>query len=88
MRPIIIYYHAGIVEVGFVVQHNSTQPSDVAVTPANGVLVFEAGDSEKTITVSVVDDELPEEEEFLVVQLLSATGVFACMLLHVATAAS
>ena len=64
----------GVAEVTFLVQYSSASGNDVVVSPAGGVIVFQDGEREREISVSIEDDELPEESEMLQIVLTETTG--------------
>ena len=62
-------------EVNFQVQYDSASPNDVTVTPVSGVLVFQEGQRDAQIVVTITDDVTPEESEILRVELTETTGM-------------
>ena len=57
------------------VLYDTASTSDVVVvTPPAGIVVLGGGVREGTISVMVVEDEMPEESETLRIQLTSTTG--------------
>lgn len=81
--PIIVFYLCSsflyfcaidLAEVRFEVSYNSASASDVQVTPSSGVVQLAAGDMQASISVAVLEDNTPEEEELLSVRLLSTSG--------------
>ena len=60
------------VTVDYAVAASSTATTNTDFTGGSGTLTFAAGDTSKTITVSVTGDELDEEDETVVIQLSNA----------------
>ena len=73
--------NVGVAEVSFVVLYDTASGADVMVGPPIGRVVLGRGEREGVISVRVVEDEVPEENERLRIQLISTTGEN-----HVATA--
>ena len=63
------------VTVGYgTVDGTAAAPGDFTAPAANARLTFEPGDTEETITIPVIDDELDEDEETFEVRLAGAAG--------------
>ena len=58
----------------FEVRYNGASESDVVVTPSGGILQLPPGVREGTISVMVLDDMIPEDQELLTISLLGTTG--------------
>ncbi len=56
-------------EVTFSIIYTSASQDDVIVTPTIGILTFGAGQTQAIISVGVVNDVIPEENEFLTLRL-------------------
>ena len=69
------YVYADVAEVNFQVQYDSASPDDVVVSPVGGVLVFQEGQRDAQIVVTITDDVIPEESEILRVELTGTTGM-------------
>ena len=54
--------------------YTSASSEDISVTPSSSVVTFQDGENEATISVTVVDDDTPEETERLEISLTSTTG--------------
>ena len=65
-------YTVGLAEVAYSVVHQSSSPSDVLLTPNNTVR-FTPGQTQASITVNVVNDTIPEEQELLMLSLVSVS---------------
>ncbi len=61
-------------EVSFSIIYTSAIEDDVSVTPIVGILTFDPGQTEAAVSVNVIDDDIPEENELLTLRLDSATG--------------
>lgn len=66
--------NVGVAEVSFVVLYDTASGADVMVGPPTGRVVLGRGEREGVISVRVVEDEMPEENERLRIQLTSTTG--------------
>ncbi|XP_063820072.1 adhesion G-protein coupled receptor V1 [Pseudophryne corroboree] len=62
--------HFGVINVSWTITPNSSTD----VYPANGILQFTDGDTFKTITVSSIPDEIPEEDEEFTITIFKPTG--------------
>lgn len=56
------------------VAYQSAFSSDVLLTPSSGVVVFVPGQTQASISVAVLDDDMPEEQELLSLNLISVRG--------------
>ena len=66
--------NVGVAEVSFVVLYDTASGADVMVGPPTGRVMLGRGEREGVISVRVVEDEVPEENERLRIQLISTTG--------------
>lgn len=58
----------------YIVTYQTASASDIILTPSEGVVTFAPGQTQASISVSVLDDELPEEQELLMLSLVSVSG--------------
>lgn len=68
------FYFIDFAEVSFEVRYNGTSSDDVQVTPSSGVVELVAGQMQALLSMAVLDDSIPEEEELLSVSLVSTSG--------------
>ena len=54
--------------------YTSASQDDVTITPIVGIVTFSPGQTEAVISVGVVNDAIPEENELLTLRLDSVTG--------------
>ena len=66
------YFHSGIAEVMYSVSYGTASPNDVSLS--NGVVSFAPGQMQASIMLVALDDTVPEEEELLMVTLVSVSG--------------
>lgn len=60
--------------MAYAVAYLSGSAADVLVSPSSGVVVMAAEQTQASITVAVLDDTLPEQEELLAVSLVAVSG--------------
>jgi len=60
--------------VVFTVDYSSASPADISITPVSRQVTFAPGDREAQISIAILADGEPEENEFFVVRLVSVTG--------------
>lgn len=66
--------HVGIVNVTFSVTYQTAAASDVIITPSNGVVTLQDGQLSVPINIVIIDDNYPELNEELQLQLTGVTG--------------
>jgi hypothetical protein len=63
------------VSVDYSVQTTSATGGGADFTLNQGSLTFEAGETSKAFPITLLDDSVPEDEEFVILQLTNASGV-------------
>lgn len=64
----------GIVEILYAVIHQTSSPDDVELIPSGNIVRFSSGQTQASITVNVLDDFIPEEQELLMLTLVSVSA--------------
>ena len=72
--PLTVTICLGVAEVVFTLTYSSASPADVVVTPSDNRVTFAPGEVQASISVRVVDDTIPEEDELLTLNLVSVSG--------------
>lgn len=67
-----VLFPSGIAEVMYIVSYGTASPDDVSLL--SGVVSFAPGQTQASILLVALDDVVPEEEELLVVELVSVRG--------------
>lgn len=74
MYKYLTLFSSGVAEVMFATAYQTASPSDVQLTPPGGVVIFSPGQTQASIAVFVRDDATPEEQEQLMLSLVSVLG--------------
>lgn len=54
--------------------YQTASSDDVMISPSEGVVIFAPGQTQASIMVSVLDDDVPEEQELFELSLVSVSG--------------
>lgn len=66
--------HVGVATVTYATTYQTASPNDITLAPSSGMVAFAPGQTQASITVTVLDDGTPEEQELLMLSLLSVSG--------------